>query len=413
MKYVMFSALPVMGVLFAFASFSYRQHHLSVFEHSYSCISYEKNKIDNDRYLFSFFNRLDHYLKNRNGKINIVHIGDSHIQADYLTSEARKLFQSSFGNGGRGFLFPFKMANTNNPTNYSVSYGGRWQNCKAIQAADDCVLGINGLVISTRDSFGYMNIDADRLKRNGNSFDKIKLFYEDDPASYTPFFVNPSDPEFYFDDQPSRAVGSNIYFNKPQDTLRLRLQKTHPGQERFQFYGVSLENNSPGLLYHAIGLNGAFTKTFNKSSRFTAQLQALEPDLVIISLGTNDNFLPESRFCKFCVKDNLRTLLDNVRASRPGVSILLVTPGDIFLGNGSHNNNGDNFRNLLYELADEYNCGIWDFNTVMGGNYSIKCWARQGLALYDYVHFSKKGYEVQGELLFRAIMDAYEKRFNH
>lgn len=405
--------LPAAVVLVLFTSFTAQQHHSVIFQEIYSCIRYEKNYIDKDKYLFSFFNRLDHFIKERNGKINIVHIGDSHIQADYLTAETRTLFQESFGNGGRGFIFPFKMANTNNPINYSVTYGGHWRNCKAIQADDNCMLGINGLVISTNDSEGYMNIDADRMKKRAYSFDKIKLFYEDDNESYTPIFTNPGDPGFFFDEQPVSNGYSEFFFNKPQDTLRMRFTKTHPGQERFQFYGVSLENNSPGLLYHAIGLNGAFTKTFNKSSLFTSQLQALQPDLVIVSLGTNDNFLPESRFCKFCVKDNLRTLLDNIRASRPGVSILMVSPGDIYLHNGSHNSNGDVFKTLLMELAEEYNCGVWDFNTVMGGNYSIKCWARQGLARTDYVHFSKKGYEVQGQLLYRAIMDSYEKRFNH
>jgi lysophospholipase L1-like esterase len=138
----------------------------------------------------------------------------------------------------------------------------------------------------------------------------------------------------------------------------------------------------------------------------------LEPDLVIVSLGTNDNFQPESRYCRFCIKDNLRTMLDNIRASKPGVSILLVTPGDFYTKNGTHSNNNNSYRAVLYELAEEYNCGVWDFNEVMGGDYSIKNWTKQGLARNDYVHYSKKGYEVQGQLLYRAIMDAYEKRFN-
>ncbi len=401
-------------LMLLFTSFSSRQNKLALFKDVYPCINYEKNTIGNgtDKFLYSFFNHLDHFLKTRMGKINIVHIGDSHIQADYLTNETRVLFQQTFGNGGRGFLFPFRMANTNNPINYSVAFGGKWSNCNAVQSGDGCTLGLNGLEISTRDTNSYMLIDPDRLPNTNNSYNSLKLFYQSDEESYSPVFYNKSDNEFYFDEQPVEEGYSQFFFNKPQDSVILKLSRSFPGQNHFRFYGMSLENNNPGLLYHAIGLNGAFTKTFNKSTLFTKELRALEPDLVIISLGTNDNFLPESRYCRFCIKDNLRTLLDNIRASKPGVSILLVTPGDFYLKNGTHNNNNDTYRTILYELAEEYNCGVWDFNAVMGGNYSMKCWVKQGLGRNDYVHFSKKGYEVQGELLYRAIMDAYEKRFN-
>ncbi|MFM9945245.1 MAG: GDSL-type esterase/lipase family protein [Bacteroidia bacterium] len=401
-------------LLFLFTSFSAHRHSSALFEEVYNCIEYEKNIIGHgtDKFLFSFFNHLDHYIKTRMGKINIVHIGDSHIQADYLTAETRSLFQQTFGNGGRGFLFPFKIANTNNPINYSVSFGGRWNNCKAVQAGDGCNLGINGLVITTRDSNSFILIDPDRIGKTDYSYNSLKLFYKTDGESFSPVFYNKTDKDFFFDEQPVEDGYSQFFFNKPQDSVILKLSKSFPGQNNFQFYGMSLENNNPGLLYHAIGLNGAFTKSFNKSTFFTKQLRALEPDLVIVSLGTNDNFQPESRYCIYCIKDNLRTLLDNVRASKPGVSILLVTPGDFYMKNGTHSNNNDTYRTALYELAEEYNCGIWDFNEVMGGNYSIKCWTKQGLARTDYIHYSRKGYEVQGQLLYRAIMDAYEKRFN-
>lgn len=402
------------ALMFLFTSFSSHQNKLAIFEDVYSCINYEKNTIGKgtDKFLFSFFNHLDHFIKTRMGKINIVHIGDSHVQADYLTNETRSLFQQAFGNGGRGFLFPYRIANTNNPINYSVSFGGRWSNCKATQAGEGCNLGLNGLVINTRDSNSFMLIDPDRIGKTDYSYNSLKLFYQSDDESYTPVFVKKGDRDFYFDEQPVEDGYSQFFFDKPQDSVILKLSKSYPGQNHFQFYGMSLENNNPGLLYHAIGLNGAFTKSFNKSSLFTKQLSALEPDLVIVSLGTNDNFQPESRYCRYCIKDNLRTLLDNIRASKPGVSILLVTPGDFYTKNGTHNSNNDTYRAVLYELAEEYNCGVWDFNEVMGGNYSIKSWTRAGLARNDYVHYSKKGYEVQGQLLYRAIMDAYEKRFN-
>ncbi|MCB9251441.1 MAG: hypothetical protein H6605_03190 [Flavobacteriales bacterium] len=414
LKTIVKKTLPLVLVFILFTSFTPGVYSDINFDRAYPCIQYDKNKISEGtvKYLFSFFNKLDRFLDDRSGKVNIVHIGDSHIQADYLSSEARALFQETFGNGGRGFVFPFKVAQTNNPVNYDQNYSGRWDFCKATQSDDDCIYGINGITLNTTDIRARMSVFPVNNKRSDQSFNKVKFFYARDNESFLPVFTNDWDRSFYFDEQPVGEGFSEVFFNRPQDTLNLSFVKSFDDQKRFRLYGFSLENNEPGLLYHAIGLNGAFTKSFNKSPVFVNHLKALEPDLVIVSLGTNDNFLPESRFCPFCIKDNLRMLLDNIRESRPGVAILFCTPGDIFLRNGSHNSNCESIIKIIFELAEEYNCAVWNFNEIMGGNYSIKCWYRQELARSDYVHYTKKGYQLQGQLLYRAIMDAYERRFN-
>ena len=215
-------------LILLFTSFSNQKNELVIFKNVYPCIDYEKNTIGNgtDKYLFSFFNHLDHFIKSRMGKINIVHLGDSHIQADYLTNETRTLFQQTFGNGGRGFIFPFRIANTNNPINYSLMFGGKWSNCKATQSGDACTLGLNGLEINTRDSNSYMIIDPERNGKMDYSFNSLKLFYHTDEDSYSPIFENNKDNNFFFDEQPVEDGYSQFFFNKPQDTVNMRLAKS-------------------------------------------------------------------------------------------------------------------------------------------------------------------------------------------
>ncbi|MDE6123515.1 MAG: hypothetical protein K2F76_09750, partial [Duncaniella dubosii] len=48
--------------------------------------------------------------------VSIVHIGDSHVQADINTSTVRELLQYDFGNAGRGLVSPLKICGTNQPT---------------------------------------------------------------------------------------------------------------------------------------------------------------------------------------------------------------------------------------------------------------------------------------------------------
>ncbi|HEU4497482.1 MAG TPA: hypothetical protein VFR70_10560, partial [Flavobacterium sp.] len=76
-----------------------------------------ENRIHNSRALKSFYEKLNRNRQSRSGKINIVHIGDSHIQADLMTNSIRKKLQQEFGNGGRGFIFPYSLARTNGSYN--------------------------------------------------------------------------------------------------------------------------------------------------------------------------------------------------------------------------------------------------------------------------------------------------------
>lgn len=52
--------------------------------------------------------------------VTILHIGDSHIQADVLTDRVRKHFWNRFGSGGRGLITPLKICGTNEPDRKSV-----------------------------------------------------------------------------------------------------------------------------------------------------------------------------------------------------------------------------------------------------------------------------------------------------
>jgi hypothetical protein len=52
----------------------------------------------------------------------------------------------------------------------------------------------------------------------------------------------------------------------------------------------------------------------------------------------------------------------------------------------------------------------WDFSAVQGGYGSIKDWRAAGLAQADFVHFTTKGYDLQGLLLFLALQDGYFSR---
>src|SRR5687768_7349147 len=64
------------------------------------------NLIGNANHLDDFFESLSELKTKNDRKISILHIGDSHIQGDYLTQPTRKNLQQHFGNAGRGLIVP-------------------------------------------------------------------------------------------------------------------------------------------------------------------------------------------------------------------------------------------------------------------------------------------------------------------
>ncbi len=67
----------------------------------YSQVSLVFNRIFNGSGLDSFYQRLQELKKTKNGKVTILHIGDSHLQSDHLPAVVRKGFQDFFGNAGK------------------------------------------------------------------------------------------------------------------------------------------------------------------------------------------------------------------------------------------------------------------------------------------------------------------------
>lgn len=137
------------------------------------------NEINNVLTLRSFYNKLSQLSKTNAGQVRVVHLGDSHIQADYFSGEVRKLLQQKFGNAGRGFVFPYRAAGTNGPPDYKSQSSGNWQGTRCIYSLSDIPFGLGGITLQTESANAYFQIEL--LSNETNNFeeqwfDKIKVF---------------------------------------------------------------------------------------------------------------------------------------------------------------------------------------------------------------------------------------------
>ena len=449
-------------------------------------VVWENNKIWNaGDGMTHFFQCLEDLQANRRDKVRIVHIGDSHIQADWFSGSLRMSLQQEYGNAGRGLVFPFRQANTNSPQDILSTSNVTWAARRISATASQVHAGISGLGLRTvsPDFRLSLAITPNPLGLDYR-FDQVGFFTDQGPASFD-LWVNEGIPattaapspaasarrhqvqagenltsisirygcsvadliswnaladtrilvgQWLLVSQPAQpsmglsrsAEGRNVdlsipafrpYFSSvrlqgPVDQISFSGMREGPNQTQLTLYGMVLErSDARGILYHAIGANGARVEHYLNSKIFWEQLRALEPDLIIISLGTNETVPTSFRADAFAEK--IRQMVDLALEASPESSVLLTTPPDALRQRAQANSSMPAASQALMQLAWEHDYSAWDFLGVMGGSGSIFSWQRQGLAQPDGIHLTKPGYELQARLLHQALVEAYGRYLTH
>lgn len=354
----------------------------------------------------AYHQKLDRLLMDGTGQVHIAHFGGSHIQADMWSMELRSRLQNVVPGvkGGRGFIFPYTMARTNNPYWHLPEWSGKWTSTKNVTRADTASLGISGYAVSTTDTTTTLKVSFRGEVYSGYQFNRVKVFHRMD-SSYT-VSAHSTDPLVNIAREVVQQQGyTEFEFDRYVDTLHLRFQRTGPDQVRFTLYGIALESDDPGFFYHACGVNGASTTSWLRCQRFTQELAVLAPDLVVFSIGINDAHDPDFSADRY--ERNYAELIARVQQASPGAAILLTSNTDSYVKRRYPNKNGAAVRDVMMRLAGRHGCAVWDTFGVMGGQHAILKWEDAGLAKKDRIHLTRQGYVALGDLLFSAMMNAY------
>ena len=375
----------------------------------YDFVQFDSNNIrfynDSSNYV-TFFNKLDQLIFNGKGKINVMQMGGSHIQADIWSDQMRKNFQnlSPNLNGGRGFLFPYKLAQTNNPYYYKVTYTGEWNGYRNSVSKHHSTWGTSGITATTTDSLSSFKIVFRGDHTPYYDFNSIKIFHNLDSTGFCLQLTSDTCSSI----KVNHEIGyTEFKFDSHQDSIAFTIYKTDSTQTHFNLYGISLDNDDNGIVYNSIGVNGASTASYLRCQLFTHHLQAIQPDLVIFCIGINDAYDPD--FCPRCYENNYDTLVSWIRSVNPHCQFLFVTNNDSYYKRRYPNKRVYEAKEAMIKLANKYNAGLWDMFEVMGGLGSIKTWQQNAFAKRDKIHLTSDGYKLMGDLMFAALMKEYEK----
>lgn len=450
----------------------------------------------NVKLLAPVFEKLYQLEKNKISKVNIVHIGDSHVQADMFTNMIRQILQAKFGNGGYGFTFPYSLAKTNGTSYIKYTSNSPWESRRNIYPVTDVCVGLSGIGLYTNSSDFEVNIDANPLY----TFNKIKLLYPTKGSSFKISLPNTnyqsvvasaeevvSTPIVSVEQDKSESKKVNyithtvesketLYrisqsYNVPVEKIKeinnltsnnirvgmdlkipskdkpepkvaaatppkvikeepkkepqtnnsiLTKEKVYesefvlpissnqitilPGKKESEYNlsGIILENDKPGVIYHSIGVNGTKVSDYNKYPMFFDQFPSLSTDLLVISLGTNEAF---NKWTTPYYISQIQIFIDKVRKNNPKMVILLMTPPPSLFKRRTPNAFVEGYGEALKQLKD---CVIWDLLGKLGGANAPLQKEFAPLMAKDKVHYTREGYEKQGELFAADFLAAYD-----
>lgn len=325
--------------------------------------------------------RLDSLERNVSSSVvRILHIGDSHIQAEFVTNALRSKLQDTYGNAGRGLVSPLRLAGTNQPIDYAITAPDAidWRKTRLLNLPWDATPGVTGIA-------------AQPVRTTTATIKALKSGHRITRATIL------------------TANGVNTYtYTKPQDSISVNLDANEA------LYGVILENGQPGVLYSAIGNNGACFTDYLLIPGFAKDTEVFHPDLIILSMGTNEGFsyMTDAEIQR-CTADLIRLL----RNAHPKAAMLVLTPMECQI-NRNHgyrplssyydiNEHVADAAHLILESAKGQGIPVWDFYHIAGGHGASNHWIKSELFSKDRIHLNAAGYQLQADLIYSALRSIF------
>lgn len=369
-------------------------------------IDYDYIKIDKNNIIYNGADWSQFYDQLNNADfdtISIVHIGDSHLQADIATGYTRNLLQHDYGSAGRGLVIPFKMAKTNEPRDYAITSLCRWNATKAIKQRSDSEMGFTGISISPISKDFDLTIST--LSRTTTEpFSNVRLYHSGTINIDSIITANNNDSTTY--NYYDRYIDINLGHATTEVTLKMNRTT------QVSIFGAVLSNSNSGIIYHTIGNNGATYDTYNRIGHIGKDIASLKPSLVILSLGANEAF---GRISTVAFQQTIHTMVQNVREDNPQAQILLVTPMEChkrryIRRKGRRRRRGYivnekilTLRNEILRYGKENNIAVYDWYDIAGGKGAANLWLNDKLMSRDHIHNTATGYKIQGQLLYEAL----------
>ncbi len=333
-------------------------------------------------------------------EITVLHLGDSHIEMRSFPEAIREAFEANIFPTDQGWFLPAgifpelydaklkvtrqsKPFRTDNARTYDpelrIGLTGR---TFALESKE------NRICISFRDTTSELEILHDnrddlQIKVFGKQAKKAQLSCQEQTPGL------------------AEIRGTGLCITKitfpPSQKLELRFNKKK--KERVHFYAFRTLKKQ--VHYSNFGLSGGKFEHLFLARDLQAQAQLFQPDLVIVTLGTNDSYQKGLDTTAF--RSRLLFLVQQIRLFSPKTAFVFMTAPDTRY-KGSKPPHLAFVNRSIREFCQEFKLSYWDWNAVMGGENSIDQWENSPFAYGDYLHFSPESYRMFGLAFGDALL---------
>ncbi len=336
--------------------------------------------------------------------VNIVHIGDSHLQADMGTAVTRNRLGKEFDHlRGRGLIIPFRLAGTNQPVDYKITSSNNFTQSRLLKLPWPTAMGFTGIAIQPYGRTFNLSVTTEEM------FDALTVYYSGDTleimsaiegAEPIPFSAGP--------------VYKGLKISFPYNIRSVDLNLRAPAGTAI--HGINASLGETGLAYHVIGNNGAAFSSYTMVGNVANDIaEMFEPDLIIVSLGTNEAFgkISDSEFRR-TVDDFVKEL----KIANPEAKLLLVTPQECHRKTTVRrrrrrkartsfqvNANVKRMRDIIVAYGRDNSIPVYDWYEVAGGSGSSHKWISDRNINTDHIHLTMSGYRLQGNLFTDALLE--------
>lgn len=332
-------------------------------------------------------------------RFSVVYLGDSHIQADFGGSVLRRCLTDKGRYAGRGIIAPFKLAGTNQPTDYDISLSSPYIASSLLRTPWSTEMTFTGIALqpSTDDFVLNLRLPAPtkklRFHTRGNPLTINDIVMD---SLKVPFSTHIDDFGLTVAEVGQTSDHYNVHITGNSSTV---------------IGGIELISDSTGTVVHSIGNNGATYSSYSLIDHFGSELAALNADLVIIALGTNEAF---GRTTTEELRANINNLIESIKLYSPQAKILLVGPTECYRRSYVRkkgrrrsrtqviNQKAATMARAIRLYAEENKIAYYNHYAIAGRASAMRS---AHLMSKDGVHFTRTGYILWGNLLADALLE--------
>jgi lysophospholipase L1-like esterase len=374
----------------------------------------------------------------------ILHIGDSHTSADFLTGELRKRLQARYGAAAPGYITAGHPHIGVQTSSLKVTASPGWS-YKSLQKPDAVpeefwLSGYNAIATAPGETMSFVSdrpqvfdtieIEVTRQPHGGAIDVKldgvVETSYDLASSKIEPVVIRL---------QPTRAVTEKVR----------EISIVTTGHGPVTIASVAIYTRQTGLTYNSIGYPGAQMSLVNKFSNklLANDLIRIAPQIVVLSFGTNEASNESLDLTNYA--RGYERLVGKIKSALPGVTIVVIGPPDFSelraaCRKDKHGNCGhgggevtasaapnasamasdcgwrtpprlNQIREVQRDVAQREGLIYWNWASIMPSECGAHRWftASPPLMAKDHVHFTVAGYKKSAEQFLNTLIPVIEK----